>query len=232
MNALAIILARGGSKRIPRKNIRSFHGRPILAYPIKAALGSGCFEEIMVSTEDPEIAAVARECGAEVPFMRSERTATDFAGSEEVMAEVIRNYRAKGRHFTEVCAIYATAALTTADHIRRGRDVLAADGGLTAVLPVIRYSFPIQRSIVLRDGRVAMLHPEHLDTRSQDLEPAYHDAGQWYWLRSERFLPSLELMGPNCGALVLPENEAQDIDQEDDWLLAELKHQLLLAKTP
>lgn len=232
MSGLAIILARGGSKRIPRKNIRAFHGRPIISYPIAAARESGCFDEVMVSTEDSEIAGIAREWGAEVPFLRSGRTATDFAGSEEVMAEVIRNYAETGRHFTEVCAIYATAALATADHIRLGREVLRADDALTAVLPVIRFSFPIQRAVALRAGRVAMFQPEHLDTRSQDLEPAYHDAGQWYWLRSARFLPSLELMGPNCGALVLPENETQDIDHEDDWRLAELKHQLLLTKSP
>lgn len=231
MSALAIILARGGSKRIPRKNIRAFHGRPMIAYPIAAARASGCFDEIMVSTEDSEIAGIAREWGAEVPFLRSVRTATDFAGSEEVMAEVIRNYAETGRHFTEVCAIYATAALTTADHIRQGREVLRADDTVTAVLPVIRFSFPIQRAVALRAGRVAMFQPEHLDTRSQDLEPAYHDAGQWYWLRAERFLPSLELMGPNCNAVVLPENEVQDIDHEDDWRLAEMKHQLLLAKS-
>lgn len=147
------------------------------------------------------------------------------------MAEVIRNYAETGRHFTEVCAIYATAALTTADHIRQGREVLRADDTLTAVLPVIRFSFPIQRAVALRANRVAMFQPEHLDTRSQDLEPAYHDAGQWYWLRPARFLPSLELMGPNCNAVVLPENEVQDIDHEDDWRLAEVKHQLLLAKS-
>lgn len=226
MSALAIILARGGSKRIPRKNIRDFHGRPILSYPIKAAQESGCFDEVMVSTEDPEIATIAQEWGATVPFLRSERSATDLAGSEEVMTEVILRYRELGRRFTEVCAIYATAALTTADHLQRGRETLAADPTLTAVLPVVRFSFPIQRAVVLRGGRVRMLQPEHIDTRSQDLEPAHHDAGQWYWLRPDRFLQSAELMGPNCGAVVLPESETQDIDHEQDWLLAELKHEL------
>lgn len=226
MSALAIILARGGSKRIPRKNIRPFHGQPIISYPIAAARESGCFDEVMVSTDDGEIAEVARAHGATVPFLRSPRNATDTAGSEQAMEEVILEYRKAGREFTHVCAIYATGALVSAEHLRKGRAALLADDSLTAVLSVIRYSFPIQRALVLRNGRAPMLHPEHYNTRSQDLEPAYHDAGQWYWLRTGKFLTSLELMGPNCGALELPEMEAQDIDTEDDWAVAELKYTL------
>jgi len=226
MSALAIILARGGSKRIPRKNIRPFHGRPIIAYPITAALESGCFDEVMVSTDDAEIADIARECGARVPFLRSAQNANDVAGSDDAIAEVILKYRELGRSYTHVCALYATAALTTAAHLQRGQAALAADPALTAVLSMLRFSFPIQRALVQRGGRLPLLQPEHYHTRSQDLEPAYHDAGQWYWLREERFLQSREMMGPNSTGIVLPEIEAHDIDTEDDWAVAELKYEL------
>lgn len=226
MNALAIILARGGSKRIPRKNIRRFHGRPILSYPIAAAQASGCFAEVMVSTDDAEIAGIARECGASVPFFRSEQNSNDFAGSDDAIVEVIARYRELGRAFEHVCAIYPTAALTTADHLRRGHQMLMSDPMLTGVLPVLRFSFPVQRALLARAGRMPMRHPEHYHTRSQDLEPAYHDAGQWYWLRSEKFVASREFMGPHSAGLVLSAMEAQDIDHEDDWAVAELKYEL------
>jgi pseudaminic acid cytidylyltransferase len=228
MNTLAIIPARGGSKRIPRKNIRLFRGRPIIAYPIEAALKSGCFDEVMVSTDDEEIADVARACGATVPFMRSAKNADDYAGSEEVFHEVILRYRDLGRKITLACGIYPTAALSTPAQLTRGRQLLEADEQLTAVLPLQRYSSPIQRALAIRGGRVPMMQPEHYDSRSQDLEPAYHDAGQWYWLRVDKFLSSKELMGPNCAGLELSAMEVQDIDNEDDWRLAELKHQCLV----
>jgi pseudaminic acid cytidylyltransferase len=226
MKALAIILARGGSKRIPRKNIRPFLGRPIISYPIAAALQSGCFVEVMVSTEDAEIAAIARACGATVPFLRSAQNANDFAGSDDAIAEVIENYRARDIHFDYVCALYATAALTTAAHLRHGARMLAADATLTGVVPVLRFSFPVQRALTLRDGRVPLLQPEHYHTRSQDLEETFHDAGQWYWLRAEKFIASRELLGPNSAGFVLHAHEGQDIDNEDDWAVAELKYTL------
>lgn len=232
MSALCIIPARGGSKRIPRKNIRDFCGRPIISYPIEAALESGCFSEVMVSTDDAEIAEVARAHGATVPFLRSTENSGDHAGSEKVFHEVIRRYRAIGREFALACGIYPTAALITAEHLRRGREILTADASLTAVLPVQRFRSPIQRALAMREGRVPMMHPEHYDSRSQDLEPGYHDAGQWYWMRVERFLATEELMGPNCGALILSEMEAQDIDHEDDWALAELKYQCRFSLKP
>ncbi len=226
MSALCIIPARGGSKRIPRKNIRPFLGRPILAYSIEAALASGCFDEVMVSTDDTEIAAIARNCGATVPFPREARTTGDYAGFDEVVHEVLTRYRAQGRRFAYACALFATAPLATSSHLVRGYEMLQADPALTGVLPVLRFSFPVQRALVLRDDRAPMLQPEHYHTRSQDLEPAYHDAGQWYWLNIEKFLPSRELMGPNSAAVVLSALEAQDIDNEEDWALAELKFQL------
>ncbi len=226
MKSLCIIPARGGSKRIPRKNIRSFHGKPIIAYPIQAALQSGCFDEVMVSTEDQEIAAIARDCGATVPFLRSAENAGDRAGSDEVIKEVILRYRELGRDYPQVCGLYPTAALVTAAQLRQGREMLLADPTLTSVLPVLRFSFPIQRALVRRANRVPLLQPEHYQSSSQDLEPAYHDAGQWYWLNSERFLQNGEFMGENSNGLVLSAMEAQDIDSEDDWAVAELKFQL------
>ncbi len=226
MSAVCIIPARGGSKRIPRKNIRPFLGRPILAYSIEAALASNCFDEVMVSTDDPEIEAIACECGATVPFAREARTTGDYAGFDEVVHEVLTRYRAQGRDFAQACALFATAPLVTSVHLTLGGEMLRADSRLTAVLPVLRFSFPVQRALALRDGRAPMLHPEHYHTRSQDLEPAYHDAGQWYWLNVDKFLPTRELMGANSAALVLSAMEAQDIDNEDDWALAELKFQL------
>jgi pseudaminic acid cytidylyltransferase len=232
MNTLAIILARGGSKRIPRKNIRPFHGVPIIAYPLAAARESGCFEEIMVSTDDEEIAAIAREHGAAVPFLRSQTNSGDYAGSDDAIAEVILRYRELGREFDHVCAIYPTAALTTAEHLQSGEARLLADTTLTCVHPVLRFSFPIQRALVIRNGRAPLLQPEHYNTRSQDLEPTYHDAGQWYWLRPEPFLRTRELIGPNCGVVELSMMEAQDIDNEDDWDLAELKHLCRQSATP
>lgn len=226
MKALCIIPARGGSKRIPRKNVRLFAGRPIIGYPIEAALQSGCFDEVMVSTDDAEIATIARECGATVPFLRSVENSTDHAGSNDVFAEVLQRYAAAGRTFEFACGIYPTAALLTPARLREGFERLRSDETLTTVLPVQRFSFPIQRAVALRGGRLAMFQPEHFKSRSQDLEPAYHDGGQWYWLRVEAFLRTRELMGPSCAALVLSEREAQDIDNEDDWTLAELKYQL------
>jgi N-acylneuraminate cytidylyltransferase len=226
MKALCIIPARGGSKRIPRKNIRPFRGRPIIAYPIEAALESGCFDEVVVSTDDGEIADVARAHGASVPFLRSTKNASDRVGTAAVFEEVIHEFRKCGRNFESICGLYATAVLTTAEQLRRGQEMLRADPTLTGVIPVLRFSYPVQRALVFRDGQVPMLHPEHYDSRSQDLEPVYHDAGQWYWLNVEKFLATRRLIGAGFAGLPLSEMEAQDIDQEDDWALAELKFQL------
>ncbi len=182
----------------------------------------------MVLTDDPEIAAIARECAATMSFARETRTTGDYAGFDKVVHEVLTRYRAQGRRFAHACALFATPPLVTPAHLVHGFELLWADAHLTAVLPVLRFSFPVQRAIALRDGRAPMLQPEHYHTRSQDLEPAYHDAGQWYWLNAERFLPNRELMGPRSAAVVLSAMEAQDIDNEEDWALAEFKFQLRL----
>jgi len=220
---VAIITARGGSKRIPNKNIRDFCGKPILSYSIATALESGLFEEVMVSTDSEVIADVALNCGAKVPFMRSPRNSDDFAGTADVIAEVLESYRRAGRDFAIGCCLYPTAPLLTVETLRRGYD-LFCDGNYDVVFPVLRYSYPIQRSLRLSEKQQAsMLWPENYSKRSQDLEPVYHDAGQFYWFRAGHIAQSRKLFGENCGGLVIDDLLAQDIDHESDWQLAEFK---------
>ncbi|GFO68508.1 pseudaminic acid cytidylyltransferase [Geomonas limicola] len=226
MNCLAIVTARGGSKRIPRKNIRSFLGRPIIAYSIAAALESGCFSRVMVSTDDAEIAQVARELGAEVPFLRSAATSDDFATTAEVLLEVLAEYARRGEEFDCACCLYPTAPFVTAERLREAHRLLLTSGADAAV-PVVRFSFPIERALEIRDGRLAFRHPEFRNSRSQDLTPAFHDSGQFYFFRVPPFLASRSLFGEQTVALELPETEVQDIDTEEDWQLAELKYRLL-----
>lgn len=226
MRRLAVIPARGGSKRIPRKNIRPFLGRPILAYSIEAARESGLFDQVMVSTDDKEIAIQAVKLGASVPFYRNLDTASDTATTLDALKEVIQTYAASGEVFDELCCIYATSPFVTANLLRRGLARLQ-DGDFDCVFPALRYSFPIQRAIALdADRRMRLLNPEHLHTRSQDLEPAYHDAGMFYWFRPEPVLAAGKLWTDNTGCLVIGELEAHDIDTEEDWEVAEFKYRL------
>lgn len=224
MSTIAIITARGGSKRIPRKNIRLFAGRPILAYPIQAALNSRLFDEVMVSTEDDEIAAIARQWGAAVPFRRSRRNADDYAGTAEVLLEVLAEYEARGRWFTYGCCLYPTAPLVTREWLLKGQEMLLQKEYDT-VFPVLRYPAPIQRALNLVDGRVRMIWPEHDQTRSQDLPTSYHDAGQFYWFRVAALKQQQRLWTDNSGAIVLSDMEAHDIDTLNDWAVAEFKFQ-------
>lgn len=227
---LAIITARGGSKRIPRKNIRSFCGRPIIAYSIAAARESGCFDEVMVSTDDPEIAEVARAEGAGVPFLRSPATANDHATTADVLVEVVERYRELGRPPSLACCLYPTAPFVTVANLRAGRDLLVQQPELNSAFPIVRFSFPIQRALRQRDGRVTFMQPEHALTRSQDLEPAYHDAGQFYWFRVAPFLASRRLLSSATAGIELPEWQVQDIDNEDDWIVAEMKFRQITAR--
>jgi pseudaminic acid cytidylyltransferase len=224
---ICIIPARGGSKRIPRKNIRLFAGKPIIAHPIEAALDSGCYDEVMVSTDDEEIAEVARAHGAKVPFLRSPATSGDFAGTLEVLTEVLQRYRTEGqREFDLGCLIYATAALTTAERLREGLERILADESLTYVLSLIPFGAPVQRAVYMQDGRVHMFQPEHYNSRSQDLIKGYKDAGQWHWFRTGRIHEMKPVLGPTAGAVILTEMEAQDIDDEEEWRLAEFKYRM------
>jgi len=226
MKNLAIIPARGGSKRIPRKNIKDFLGRPIIAYSIEAALQSGLFEEVMVSTDDEEIAQVARQYGANVPFLRSSKTADDFATTAQVLEEVILLYQQQGRSFETACCIYPTAPLLSPAALQKGYQLLQ-EKNYDSLFPVLRFSFPIWRSLKLEEGKVHLNWPEYLNHRSQDLPPAFHDAGQFYWFNIASFRTKQALYTDNTGALELDELEVQDIDNETDWKLAELKYKLL-----
>jgi pseudaminic acid cytidylyltransferase len=227
---VAIITARGGSKRIPRKNIKIFAGKPILNYSITAALESGLFTEVMVSTDDTEIAEYAIKAGAKVPFMRSVENSNDFAGTAEVICEVIEKYKSQNIYFETGCCIYPTAPFLTSDTLKSGYDIFC-NKNYDVLFPAIQYSYPIQRSIkLLSDGRVEMLWPENYTKRSQDLEPIYHDVGQFYWFNTEVMLTKKKLFTENSGVLVVSEMLSQDIDNEEDWLLAEMKFKLMKSK--
>jgi len=218
---LAVIPARGGSKRIPRKNIKPFHGRPMIAWSIEAARGSGCFDRIIVSTDDAEIAAVAIAHGAEVPFMRPAALSDDHTGTIPVIAHAIEWQQTHGEAPKEVCCVYATAPFVRAEDLVRGYRVLN-DTGCDYAFSVTSYAFPIQRAIrITAAGRVEMFHPEHFKTRSQDLEEAYHDAGQFYWGRSEAWLGGRPIFSQAAAPVILPRHRVQDIDTPEDWERAE-----------
>ena len=227
--AVAVITARGGSKRIPRKNIRQFCGKPIMEYPIRAALKSGIFDEVMVSTDDEEIAEIAKRAGAKVPFMRSSLNAGDMAASHEVVLEVLEEYKKAGILFEYVCCIYPTAPFLTAEKLQKSLKALE-DGVSDGVIPVVAYSFPPQRSFIIKNDKVEFKWPENRLKRSQDLETFYHDSGQFYFLRVKEFLVQQTMLLQNTMPLILNEMEVQDIDNEEDWKLAELKYQIRAAE--
>ncbi|MCX7863275.1 MAG: pseudaminic acid cytidylyltransferase [Bacteroidales bacterium] len=226
---LAIIPARAGSKRIPHKNIKDFLGKPIIAYSIEAAIQSNLFDEIMVSTDDEITASIAQQYGARVPFFRSQQTANDYATLSDVVEEVINNYAEHGNTFDYICCILATAPLLNKNHIISAYQKLIQQS-YDAVIPVIRFSYPIQRAFRLNNEKISMFYPENLRKRSQDLEPAYHDSGQFYWLRTTAFKEQKQFFMSNTGAIILSELEAQDIDTPEDWQIAEMKYLLLHGK--
>lgn len=225
--SVAIITARGGSKRIPRKNVKEFCGKPIIVYSIEAALESGLFDEVMVSTEDGEIAEIAKASGARVPFMRSGENAGDYASTDDVLLEVLEAYREQGREFDSFCCLYPTAPFVTAEKLRRAMQLLdKAD----SVMPVVAFSFPPQRCMVLNEeGELRMKWPEHSKTRSQDLEPYYHDCGQFYCCKTAPFLEYKTTDLPHMVPMIMSETQVQDIDNLDDWKIAELKYSLMKA---
>jgi len=226
MSRIAVIPARGGSKRLPGKNIRPFEGRPVIARSIEAALDSGLFERVMVSTDDEAIVAVARAAGAEVPFRRSAGASDDHAPLAVVVREVIEGYAARGQAFDTVCCLLATAPLLRPARLAEGVALLES-GGFDSVVPVVRFGYPIQRALQIEDDRLGMVCPEYAEARSQDLPPRYHDSGQFYWMRTRPFMEQGTFFTARCGAIVLPEAEVQDIDTEEDWALAELKYKRL-----
>lgn len=226
-NKIGIITARGGSKRIPRKNIRPFLGKPIISYSIQAAIDSGLFSEIMVSTDDQEIAEISKACGANVPFMRSSCNSNDVATTADVLIEVVTEYAKLGLNFDNLCCLYPAAPFVTANMLKESFDHMLssqADG----CVPVVRFSHPIQRAFAVKsDHRLSYIWPENRDRRSQDLAPTFHDAGQFYWIRSRSLLDNRSLITENTVAYVLEEYQVQDIDNESDWKVAEQKVAIL-----
>jgi N-acylneuraminate cytidylyltransferase len=218
---LCIIPARGGSKRIPRKNIKDFLGKPIIAYSIEAALKSGLFTEVMVSTDDEEIAEVAKSFGAVVPFMRSEENADDFATTLDVVKEVLTTYEKMNHVFQNICVLYPTAPLVSMDRLIEGYGLLQ---DANAVIPVAAFDYPVWRSFKIEEGELHYQWPEFEKSRSQDLTKLYHDAGQWYFIRRTAIENSLAPEGTI--PVHLRSYEVQDIDNLEDWKMAELKYQL------
>lgn len=225
---LAVIPARGGSKRIPRKNIKPFGGMPMIAWSIRAARTSACFDRIIVSTDDAEIAEVAREYGAEVPFLRPAHLADDYTGTIPVIAHAVDWQNQNGETVSQACCIYATAPFVLAEDLQRGLQILN-DSGADYAFSVTSYGFPIQRAIrITAQQRVEMFQPEHFSTRSQDLEEAWHDAGQFYWGQAAAWLEQRPLFSHQSAPVVLPRHRVQDIDTLEDWQRAEWMLQAML----
>lgn len=219
---VAVIPARGGSKRIPRKNIREFCGQPMIAWSIQSALASGCFDRVIVSTDDSEIASTAIRFGAEAPFLRPARLADDYTGTTAVVKHAVNELQAGGERCNEVCCIYATAPFVCAKDLRRGFELLQKSGGDYA-FSVTSYSFPIQRALRINaNQRISLFQPEHADTRSQDLVETFHDAGQFYWGTAQAWLDARIIFGPDSIPVYLPRHRVQDIDTLEDWQRAEL----------
>lgn len=226
---IAIITARGGSKRIPHKNIKEFCGKPIIEYSIEAAKQAGIFDTVMVSTDDNKIAEIAKNAGAEVPFMRSEETSNDYATTADVLMEVLEKYKERGIRYENACCIYPTAPFVTGYKLRQAMEMLVKEKK-DSVMPVVPFSFPPLRGMVINDGKLEYKWQEYAMKRSQDLEEIYHDCGQFYVFRVESFEKEKKLVTDNTAGMIISELEVQDIDNETDWQLAEMKYRLLKEK--
>lgn len=225
MKKLAVIPARGGSKRIPRKNIKDFLGKPIIAYSIETALESNLFDEVMVSTDDQEIANVAKKYGAKVPFMRSAENANDYATTVDVLLEVVDEYQRRGMKFGALCCLYPTAPFVSLNDLKMGFELL---NKATSSLPVVEFDFPVLRALKQdEDQNISFAWPEHEKMRSQDMESYYHDAGQWYWVMTKELESQKTLVTDNCKVIKKDRMSVQDIDTVQDWQLAELKYQVI-----
>ncbi len=220
--SIAIVTARGGSKRIPGKNIKEFCGKPIISYSIVAALQSGIFDEVMVSTDSEEIASIATEYGAKVPFKRSDKASDDVATTSDVLLEVLDEYETRGINFEYACCIYPTAPFVTKERLKQAMCMMK-DKDIDIVIPVTAFSYPPQRGLVVRNDLLQMQYPQYIDTRSQDLETIYHDCGQFYLFKVNHFRKTKRLMEGKMIPIIISETEVQDIDTIEDWKLAELK---------
>ena len=224
---LCVIPARGGSKRIPRKNIKFFFGQSMIGYSIKAAIASECFDKVIVSTDDQEIAEVAKSFGAEVPFMRPDELANDYTTTIPVIKHAIEWFDDQGQSPSEVCCLYATAPFIQEDSIRRAYKKMKQERA-DYCFTVTSFAFPIQRAIKITvENRIEMFYPEHFETRSQDLEESYHDAGQFYWGKAEAFKQQKPLFSKSATPYILPRHLVQDVDTPEDWKRAELMYQVL-----
>jgi N-acylneuraminate cytidylyltransferase len=227
---IAIIPARGGSKRIPKKNSKDFLGKPIISYAIEAALQSNLFDEVMVSTDDSEIAEIAKRYGAKVPFFRSAKNADDFATTMDVLLEVLNDYEKRNYKFDYACCIYPCTPLLKVENLINSFQILKNEN-LDCVFPIVKYGFPIQRAVRINEKQlVEMFQREHLTTRSQDLEASYHDVGQFYFFDVQKLMEKQQLLTDNTGFIELSEMESQDIDTISDWELAEFKYQFFKNK--
>ena len=229
MKIVAIITARGGSKRIPRKNIKSFCGRPIIEYSIKAALACEVFDEVMVSTDDTEIARISEDAGALVPFMRSEINSNDYADTASVIKEVLKSYSEENVFFDAFCCIYPTVPFITPEILKDAFSLLNTEG-TNAVIPIVAFGYPVQRSFKLENDLIVMNWPEHYSSRSQDLQPFYHDCGQFYMMLTKVFSKDGVLLPKGTRPIFMNELEVQDIDTITDWKIAEIKYKLMQNK--
>jgi pseudaminic acid cytidylyltransferase len=228
---LAVIPARGGSKRIPRKNIKSFGGLPIIAWSINAALQSRCFDRIIVSTDDDEIAQVAQTYGAEAPFVRPPELSDDHIGTVPVISHAIAWQNANGQQVNEACCIYATAPFVQPQDLQRGLRILQRSD-CDYAFAVASFVFPIQRAVrITPKQRIEMFQPEYFSARSQDLEEAWHDAGQFYWGKSNAWLAMKPVFCSNAAPVILPRYRVQDIDTPEDWERAELLFRVMQINT-
>lgn len=231
MSALAVIPARGGSKRIPRKNMREFCGKPIMAYAIEAAISSRLFDRVMVSTDDAEIAELSRVAGAEVPFMRSAATADDYATTDDVVLEVLHEYQKRGQCFDYVCCIYPTAPFVTGEVLREAMRLME-EYQPVQIMPMVQFSYPPQRCFIMdQEGYAVFKFPQYIVSRSQDLEKQYHDAGQFYLSRVEEYVGKRGIICDGIVPMIVSELQVQDIDTETDWKIAEMKFRLIKERS-
>lgn len=230
MGNIAVITARGNSKRIPKKNIKDFCGKPIIAYSILSAIRSNLFDKVMVSTDDEEIKAISEKYGAEVPFMRSDKNSDDNATTADVLLEVIETYLKTGHLFEYLCCIYPTAPFITVEKLQKSMKLLM-DTGCDSVIPIVQFSFPPQRGFLMQNDYVIKFqNPEYETTRSQDLQTIYHDCGQYYCINIGRFIEEKSLIMKNTKGIITDESEVQDIDNYSDWEIAEMKYKIMMKK--
>lgn len=222
---LAIIPARGGSKRIPAKNTKEFAGKPLIAYSIKAAVDSDLFDKIIVSTDCEKVANLACHYGAEVPFLRPEHLSDDFIGTRPVTNHAIQYVVEKGDTPEYCCCIYATAPFLQAEYLRKGLDALKSEPARSFAFSVTTFPFPIQRALSIKGDSISPMFVDDIRKRSQDLEEAYHDAGQFYWGRTEDYLSNKGIFSEHSVPIILPRHLVQDIDTPEDWHRAELMYQ-------